>query len=70
MKIRTEAEYEAVLKVVEMLMDAEPFPKFFFLTLEGYALVLLSGWLREYEDKHFPIGKPKRNKRAGARRKK
>ena len=46
MKIRTEAEYDAVLLVVNMLMDAKPG------TQEGAALVYLSHHISEYEEKN------------------
>jgi HTH-type transcriptional regulator/antitoxin HigA len=47
--IRTEADYEATLARIEMLMDAQ------FNTPEGDELDILTTLVESYEAKHFPI---------------
>ena len=50
--IRTEREYEAVLKRIEQIMDA------LSDTPEGDELELLSTLVELYKDKHYPIDSP------------
>lgn len=50
--IKTEAEYEAVLKRVEQLMDSAPG------TPEEEELELLGILVERYEEEHYPIGMP------------
>lgn len=50
--IKTEAEYEAVLRRVEVLMDAGPG------TPEEDELELLGLLVERYEKEHYPIGMP------------
>ena len=50
--IRTEADYEAALKAIEKLMDAEPD------TSEGDDLDVLVTLTEAYEEKHHPIAGP------------
>ncbi|VGO20897.1 helix-turn-helix domain-containing protein [Pontiella sulfatireligans] len=50
--IKTEEEYEAMLKRVEVLMDAEP------ATPEEEELELLGLLVESYEKEHYPIGLP------------
>ena len=50
--IKTETEYEAVLKRVEVLMDAAPG------TPEEEELELLGLLVERYEEEHYPIGMP------------
>jgi len=50
--IKTEQEYEAALKEVERLFDAEPG------TPDGDRLEVLVALVEAYEDKHYPIPLP------------
>ena len=50
--IKTEKEYEAALKEIEHLFDAEPG------TPEGDRLEVLAALVESYEDKHYPISLP------------
>jgi HTH-type transcriptional regulator/antitoxin HigA len=50
--IKTEAEYEAMLKRIEVLMDADPG------TPEEDELDLLCLLVEHYEEEHYPIGPP------------
>ena len=50
--IKTEAEYEAMLKRVDALMDAAPGSP------EEDELELLAMLIEHYEEKHYPIGMP------------
>jgi len=50
--IKTEEEYEIVLKRIEKLMDAEAG------TPEGDELVRLADIVEAYEDEHYPIDPP------------
>jgi HTH-type transcriptional regulator/antitoxin HigA len=50
--IKTEAEYEAMLKRIEVLMDADPG------TPEEDELDLLSLLVEHYEEEQYPIGPP------------
>lgn len=50
--IKTEKEYEAGLKEIEQLFDAEPDSP------DGDRLEVLVGLVEAYEDKHYPIPLP------------
>lgn len=50
--IRTEADYEAALARIDVLMDAEPD------TPEGEELDVLTDLVEHYEEKHVPMGLP------------
>ncbi|GAB7537128.1 helix-turn-helix domain-containing protein [Burkholderia sp. 3C] len=52
--IRTEADYEAALKVVSALVDADPAPG----TPEGDQLEILAILVEKYEAEHFPMSAP------------
>ncbi|KVL18828.1 helix-turn-helix domain-containing protein [Burkholderia sp. MSMB1826] len=52
--IRTEADYDAALKAVSALVDADPAPG----TPEGDELEILAILIERYEDEHFPIKAP------------
>ena len=57
---RTEQEYEAALKRVDELMDAE------LGTLEGEELDVLVDLVEAYESRHVPIGYPSAAKRSSS----
>ena len=50
--IRTKADYRAVLRDIESLMDAEPD------SLEGERLAVLTTLVEAYEAKHYPMELP------------
>ena len=50
--IKTDADYRAVLKEIEMLMTAEPD------TAEGEKLDVLVTLVEAYEQKHYPLDLP------------
>lgn len=52
LRIKTEAEYERVLKRIDELMDAE------VGTPAGDELVRLADMVEEYEEEHYPINPP------------
>lgn len=52
--IRTGADYDAALKVVSALVDADPAPG----TPEGDQLDILSILIERYEAEHFPLNAP------------
>ncbi|MPV60837.1 transcriptional regulator [Burkholderia sp. HI2761] len=52
--IRTEADYDAALKVVSRLVDADPAPG----TPEGDQLEILAILVEKYESEHFPLRAP------------
>jgi HTH-type transcriptional regulator/antitoxin HigA len=52
--IRTEADYEAALKAVSALVDADPAPD----TPDGDQLDILSILIERYEAEHFPLNAP------------
>jgi HTH-type transcriptional regulator/antitoxin HigA len=47
--IKTEADYQDVLKRLEEVYDAEPGTK------DGEELEVLAGLIEKYEDEHYPI---------------
>ena len=53
--IRTEADYEAALARIDALMDAE------LGTTDGEELDVLTDLVEHYEEKHVPMGLPKRH---------
>lgn len=52
--LENKKQYEAALKRIEDLMDADPGPK----TDAGKELKLLLYLVEKYEDEHYPIGLP------------
>jgi HTH-type transcriptional regulator / antitoxin HigA len=52
--IRTEADYKAALKVVSVLVDADPARG----TPEGDQLEIMSILIKHYEAEHFPLEAP------------
>ncbi|AOI92379.1 transcriptional regulator [Burkholderia pseudomultivorans] len=52
--IRTEADYDAALKAVSALVDADPAPG----TLDGDRLEILAILVEKYEAEHFPMSAP------------
>ncbi len=50
--IKTEEEYEQILKRIEEIFDSKP------NTPEGNELEYLVGLVEKYEDENFPIDKP------------
>lgn len=55
--VRTEADYEAALKEIDRLMDAEAD------TPEGARLDVLTTLVEAYEVQHHPIGAPCRKRK-------
>lgn len=55
--IENEAQYEAALKRVEYLMLNTP-EDLSENDLEMFELILLGNLVADYEEEHFPIGKP------------
>jgi HTH-type transcriptional regulator/antitoxin HigA len=51
--IKTEKDYQAALKRLEVIFDARPNTK------QGDELEILSLLVEKYEDEHYPIDAPK-----------